>query len=125
MKMKYFIYTFLVFYFYDAYAVDTIRIRASQSEFDAIPNTDRKIRNAVRSKSMELECGTDEVLCLVDNGSTINAALIGEHFPQYADLVESTPASEGGAFATAAGGDKLFNNGRCMIQGQAQDQAKA
>jgi hypothetical protein len=35
MKMKYFIYTFLVFYFYDAYAVDTIRIRASQSEFDA------------------------------------------------------------------------------------------
>ena len=35
MKMKYFIYTFLVFYFYDAYAVDTIHIRTSQSEFDA------------------------------------------------------------------------------------------
>ena len=77
---------------------------------------------ALRSKPVELECGTDEVLCLVDSGSTINAASIGKHFPKYADLVESTPASERGDFATIAGGDKLFNKGRCMIKGQAQDQ---
>lgn len=33
--MKYFIGTFFLLYFYSAYAIDTIRIRAPQSEFDA------------------------------------------------------------------------------------------
>jgi len=35
MNMKYFIYTFLIFYFYNANATETIRTRGPQSEFDA------------------------------------------------------------------------------------------
>ena len=46
----------------------------------AISDTDWKFRRTLGSKPMELECGADEVLCRVDNGSTINAAWIGNHF---------------------------------------------
>ena len=48
----------------------------------SIPDTDKKIRKALRSRPVELECGADEVLCLVDSRSTVNAAWIGKHVPQ-------------------------------------------
>ena len=65
----------------------------------------------------ELVCADDEVLCLVDSGSTINAAWIEKHFPSYAKLVQKTPASMRGDTATTAGGQKLVNKGRCSVHG--------
>ena len=87
----------------------------------AMPDTDKKIRKALRSKPVELECGADEVLCLVDSGSKINVAWIGKHIPQYVDLAD--PASERGDFATTSGGHKFFNKGRCLIKGYVREQS--
>ena len=63
----------------------------------------------------ELICGMDEVLCLVDSGSTVNAAWISKHFPAYAALVQQTAASLQGDGATTACGRKLLNKGRCVV----------
>ena len=85
----------------------------------ALPANDRKIRKALKSMPAELICGPDETLCLMDSGSTVNAAWIAKHFPAYANLVQSTPASRGGDYATTAGGQKLMNKGRCVVQATA------
>ena len=70
---------------------------------------------------MELICGPDEVLCLVDSGSTINAAWIEKHFPQYAKMIHSTEASRRGDTATTACGMELKNKGRCAVHGTVDD----
>ena len=59
------------------------------------------------------------MLCLVDSGSTINAANIEKHFPAYRRQVRQTRKSRGGDFATTACGKKLFNRGRCDVNGTA------
>ena len=107
---------------------DTITVK-SEADLDkllqkcpklaALPANDRKIRKALRSMPAELICGPDETLCLMDSGSTVNAAWIEKHFPAYAKLVQSTPASRGGDYATTAGGQKLMNKGRCVVQATA------
>lgn len=65
----------------------------------------------------ELVCKKGEVLCLVDNGSTINAAWIEKHFAEYSKLIQKTSASLRGVSATTAGGQKLVNKGRCTVHG--------
>ena len=81
----------------------------------AIPPSNKKIRRIIRSLPEALKCKSNEILCLVDSGSTINAAWIEKHFPQYAHLVQPTAASRSGDFATTAGGQKLMNKGKCTI----------
>ena len=107
---------------------DRITIR-SEDELDAvmqqhptlaaIPATDKKIRKMLRTKPIELECNADEVLCLVDSGSTINAAWVEKHVPQYSGHVKDTVKSLRGDHATTAGGAKLFNKGRVTIDSSA------
>ena len=108
--------------------LDTITVR-SERELDsilkchpylaAIPKSDQKVRKLLRSMPVELICGPDETLCLVDSGSTINAAWISKHFPAYANLVKPTVASQSGDFATTAGGQTLVNKGRCVVSATA------
>ena len=86
----------------------------------AIPGSAKKIRTVLRSMPPELVCEDDEVLCLVDSGSTVNAAWISKHFPQWAHIVRSTPASERGDSATTACGKQLVNKGRVQIKATAQ-----
>ena len=81
----------------------------------AIPTSGKQIRRVLRTMPAELVCGVDEVLCLVDSGSTVNAAWISKHFPAYAALVQQTAASLQGDGATTACGRKLLNKGRCLI----------
>ena len=81
----------------------------------AIPKN-QKIRKLLRSMPVELICGPDETLCLMDSGSTINAAWIEKHFPGYAKMVQPTAASAAGDYATTAGGQKLYNKGRCVVK---------
>ena len=87
----------------------------------AIPDTDKKLKKVLKSMPDELICELDEVICLVDSGSTVNAAWIAKHFPAYAKLVKATPASRRGDSATTAGGHKLINKGRCVVHATAQD----
>ena len=104
--------------------LDTITVR-TERELDAllqqhphlaaIPKSEQKIRKLLRSMPAELICGPDETLCLVESGSAINAAWTEKHFPAYAKLVKPTVASEAGDFATTAGGQRLFNKGRCTV----------
>ena len=75
-----------------------------------------KLRKMLRQKPIELECGPDEVLCLVDSGSTVHAAWIEKHFPSYANRVKPTAKSLAGDHATTAGGLKLYNKGRVEVQ---------
>jgi hypothetical protein len=88
----------------------------------AIPE-DQKIRKLLRNMPVELICGPDETLCLMDSGSTINAAWIAKHFPAYAKLVQATAASEAGDYATTAGGQKLYNKGRCVVKATVDGQS--
>ena len=81
----------------------------------AIPDTDKKIRKMLRTKPVELECDSDEVLCLVDSGSTINAAWVKKHFPQHVGNVKDTVKSMRGDHATKEGGGKLYDKGRVAI----------
>ena len=51
----------------------------------------------------------------------MNAAWIAKHFPQYAQLVQETLASQRGDGAITACGVKLKNKGRCNVQGSVDD----
>ena len=78
---------------------------------------EKRARKVLRSKPAALVCGPGEVLCLVDSGSTINAAWIEKHFPEYIGLIKQTRRSLNGDYATTAGGQKLYNKGTCDIGG--------
>ena len=80
-----------------------------------MPVEAEKIRKALKTRPVELECKPGEVLCLVDSGSTVNAASIAKHFPWYAGMVRPTKKSRAGDFATTACGKQLANKGRCAI----------
>ena len=60
-------------------------------------------------------CTADEVWALVDSGSTINAADILEHFPEYAKFIKRSKAQSRGEVATTAGGHELKHEGKCNI----------
>ena len=57
----------------------------------------------------------DEMVMLVDSGSTLNAADIAKHFGAYVDLIIASRGQAMGESATTAGGHKLANEGRCRV----------
>ena len=59
------------------------QLLARHPKLAAIPETDKKIRKLLKSMPAQLICGPDEILCLVDSGSTVNAAWIEKHLPAY------------------------------------------
>lgn len=60
---------------------DLEALLARNPRLAALPEPTKKIKNMLKSRPVELECGPDEVLCLVGSGSTVNAANIAKHFP--------------------------------------------
>lgn len=58
----------------------------------------------------------DEMVALVDSGSTLNAAHIAKHFTSYIDRIVASRAQAMGESATTAGGHKLVNEGRCRVE---------
>lgn len=58
----------------------------------------------------------DEMVALVDSGSTLNAAHIAKHFKRYIDRIVASRAQAMGESATTAGGHKLVNEGRCRVE---------
>ena len=63
----------------------------------------------------DVDLEDDEVLALVDSGSTINAASIKRHFPQYKKNIVKSRAQLRGDTATTAGGHELKHEGRCRV----------
>ena len=72
----------------------------------------------VLSSKIELE--EDEVLVLMDSGSTINVAKIKKHFPMYSKLVVPSTGSVSGETATTACGKKLVNRGESAESEESQ-----
>ena len=69
---------------------DLDQLIKSHPQVAALPSDNIKIRKILKSIPVQLECGHGEVLCLVDSGSTVNAAHIARHFPAREDTVKST-----------------------------------
>ena len=86
----------------------------ARHSISALPDK-KRIRKLLKAKPNFLQCGPGEVLCLVDSGSTVNAAWIARHFPAFTSKVQPTPASERGDTATTACGKQLRNKGRVVI----------
>jgi hypothetical protein len=113
---------------------DTFTVR-SEKDLDALlvknpglavaPLDKKHIKKVIKTMPAELICGPDETLCLMDSGSTVNAAWIEKHFPGYLSRVTETPASRRGDSATTACGKKLINKGRCIIHATAQGESFA
>ena len=93
---------------------------AKNPQLAVAPTDSKHIKKVLRTMPVELVCGPDETLCLVDSGSTVNAAWIAKHFPAYANRVRPTAASRRGDSATTACGKKLVNKGRCVVHATAQ-----
>jgi len=73
---------------------------------------------ALRRMPQELVCGDNEILCLVDSGSTINAAWIEKHFPAYFEYVKTKGNAGEDRTATTACGKILHEKGRCTVFGK-------
>ena len=73
-------------------------------------------KKTLKSHLPNIHLEADEMVVLVDSGSTINAAFIAEHFPTYADQVIPSRAQTLGEIATTAGGHELKNEGRVRVE---------
>jgi hypothetical protein len=89
----------------------------------ALPSNTKKLQRKIRKLvAQEIELEDDEVLALVDTGSSIHAADVDVHFPQYAKSVRQSAASRQGHSATSAGGHKLVNRGKFTISAETDGQ---
>ena len=59
---------------------------------------------------------------MVDTGSSIHAADVETHFPQYVDAVKQSSASRRGHADTSAGGHKLVNLGKFVVNAETDAQ---
>jgi hypothetical protein len=93
-------------------------------ELERLLKCDSKIAKIAKTASKKtlnshlpnIHLEADEMVVLVDSGSTINAAFIAEHFPTYADQVIPSRAQTLGEIATTAGGHELKNEGRVRVE---------
>ena len=98
-----------------------IRI-ASLKEFEkqapklaSSPANTKKLQRALKKLPQEIELENDEVLCLIDTGSTVHAANAQTHFSQYVPYVKQTKAQLKGGGATTACGGHLPNKCRFIV----------
>lgn len=96
----------------DALLKDKTRI----AKLAAVPSKKRLQKFRENLPNIHLE--GDEILALIDAGSTINAADIEAYFPEYKDLIIASKSDDN---ATTAGGHQLRNEGRCRIEATANN----
>ena len=80
---------------------------------------------AMRRMPQELVCEANEILCLVDSGSTINAVWIEKHFPAYAKHIKALENAQKSRTATTACGKILHEKGRCTVFGKIEGHASS
>ena len=76
----------------------------------------------LKKQPVDIELENDEILALVDTGSSIHAADADLHFPSYKNHVKESTASRQGQAATSAGGHQLANLGKFKVKAQADGQ---
>ena len=91
------------------------KLMKSNSKVSRIAALPKKKMQKVVSSMPNIHLEDDECLALVDSGSTINAADIKKHFPQYASRIVTSKDQMMGNSATTAGGHQLPNLGRCRV----------
>ena len=96
------------------------QIATNPKMFAATNLNTRKLQQSMR-KVRGLELGDDEILALVDTGSSIHAADADVHFPAYSSTVRR-PSRQRSAGATTAGGHKLEHLGKFSISADTDGQ---
>ena len=82
----------------------------------ALPIHSKKLSRKIRKlESQQFQLEDDEMLCLVDTGSSLHAADAEIHFPEYLKTVKPSSASRRGHAATSAGGHRLENLGKFTV----------
>ena len=81
----------------------------------------KKLQQSMRNMPRGLDLKEDEVLALVDTGSSIHAADADVHFPAYSSKVRQSSHKKS-AGATTAGGHRLENLGRFNVSADADGQ---
>ena len=72
-------------------------------------------RHDADTKLPDLPLEDDEIWALIDSGSTLNAAWIKKHFPEYIRFIIASKQQMRGDVATTAGGHELKHKGRCKV----------
>ena len=81
----------------------------------------KKLQQSMRNMPRGLDLEDDEVLALVDTGSSIHAADADVHFPDYSSKVRRSSHKKS-AGTTTAGGHRLENLGRFNVSADADGQ---
>ena len=85
---------------------------ATEPKLAALPSHAKKLQKKIKKLEAEqIHLADDEMLCLVDTGSSLHAADADVHFPGYAFTARPSTASRKGHAATSAGGHRLENLG--------------
>ena len=93
------------------------------SRLTALPTNTKKLQRALKKlESANIQVADDEVLALVDTGSSIHAADCETHFADYVPHVRRTPGQKNALAATTAGGHRLDNLGRFVVSAIADGQ---
>ena len=88
----------------------------SDQRLTALPTNTKKLRRALKKLSaINFDLDDDEVLALVDTGSSIHAADADMHFGEYASQVRKPKGASVTAAATTAGGHRLENLGKFVV----------
>ena len=81
----------------------------------------KKLQRSLRNMPPGLDLEDDEVLALVDTGSSIHATDADLHFPSYSSKVRQS-SQKRSAGATTAGGHRLDNLGKLDVSADADGQ---
>ena len=87
-----------------------------------LPASQKHQTRVMKVVTSKVQCGKDEVLVLIDSGSTINTADIAAHFPAYENFIMPSLGSSTGETATTACGKELRNRGKCTVHGRTDGQ---
>ena len=88
----------------------------SDQRLTALPTNTKKLQRALRKlNDVDFDLEADEVLALVDTGSSIHAADADMHFGDYASQVRRPKSASITGAATTAGGHKLENLGKFVV----------
>ena len=88
----------------------------SDQRLTALPTNTKKLQRAIRKLSaINFDLADDEVLALVDTGSSIHAADADLHFGEYASHVRKPKGASITNAATTAGGHRLENLGKFVV----------
>ena len=98
-----------------------LQIASNPQAFKSESLNSKRLQRSLRRTPMDIQLDDDEILALIDTGSSIHAADADIHFPEYSKLVRK-PASQKSPKATTAGGHKLANLGKFVVSAETNGQ---